>query len=341
CPLADRLSMCEEKRNTPSHSNDRQQKGGSVNGQTIVSTSQCENEPKPANRTWLREARRRRTSAVPAEPSIATINPDDYTQPDMRTPIKRTKHDDDTSVTESETVGFRAKKARLSELQTELTVKSGSYETTKKVRTRPKAKSIRRVDAFKSIKQSLLPDLWHPGLKHQNYSPSILLNTVQTRLEETRRQTVEFQRNLVELRKKFDYSCRQLNIPVHPNIHAEDDSATHTVLTDLKLWHLSSMFDQPFAPNWKTLSVICNISSPLGCESPVYEELIEQIDRLAGSDSRVSVYLVLLFWLERCSNPINSEKPPTLEYLLDQLRISGYEKFASFCVAHINDTKPW
>lgn len=331
-------------KNCASQSGNQGQPIGNVNRQTKVTERRSELESKSKNHTWFREARRHRLSMANAEPRRipSNLQVGDYHQPDLRTPIKRAKQTD-VSPCETEEVGRSAKIARLSERSLENNQNKNALGSSKNVKTRSKMKRVDALKSIKSIKQSILPDLWHPSLIQQNNSPAHLFKTVQTKLEETRKQTVEFRRNLDELRKKFEFSSRQRDPFVQPTtVHTTgfNHSTNQVLLTDLKLWHLSSLFDHPNAPNWKTLSVICN--SQFDCESSVHDEdLVAQIDCLAGFDPRVSVYLVLLFWTERCSNPIVFNKLPTLECLLDLLRTSGYETFASFCLTHMHCMKPW
>ncbi|VDP74406.1 unnamed protein product [Echinostoma caproni] len=316
---------------------------------TLMNTVE-EHELYSSGHQWLNEARRRRTSAPVSGIHSSSNSHDLRPRFELATPLKRARHEEH-SPTES---SLRStKKARLSEPQTEHVRRLQSSTSMKKGKLRSKIKRARCVDTVQSVKQSLLPDLWHPRLIDQKLSPSLLLASVESKLEETRRQTLEFRRNLDELRKKLDRNpvksvgasaCDSLQTdkPNQPSTSVTTQfTSQHTPLSDRKLWHLTSLFDQPEAPTWKAMLAICGLDRTPDSTSSIHDQLMTQIEQLAHSDSRVSIYLILLSWLEHCSNGKICEKQPTWETLLDLFRKNGYKKFANHCATRVDSIKPW
>ncbi|KAF7259179.1 hypothetical protein EG68_03387 [Paragonimus skrjabini miyazakii] len=293
-----------------------------------------------ANRkVWFHQVRRRynvdqspsSVSSVRAMVDYAR-NSVDNEIPQFGTPIKRTGMDTDLDCLEFQPDVKTAKRHCTHLGVTKVPVRNAE-RVNENVRRSQKVRLVKRTLRKQLSQQVLLPSLWRPLQTDNSDKDATLLKTIQYKLEETKRQNLEFQQNMDSLMRQIRSKTATTSSPCSPTSSSKIpvEESTDQALSDLHLWRLASLFDHPQAPSWKDLSKVLNESYQDESRHSCPSELVNTVTRLDIPDKRLCAYLILLSWMEKMSNPSTTEKP-SLENLFSQLKTHNYHAFATVCL---------
>ncbi|KAF5400077.1 hypothetical protein PHET_06114 [Paragonimus heterotremus] len=293
-----------------------------------------------ANRkVWFQQVRRRYNvdQSAPSVPSVRTMmdyarNSVDNELPQFGTPIKRTGVDTGLDCLEFQPDVKTAKRHCTHLGVTEVPVRN-TNRVNESVRRSQKVRLVKRTLRKQLSQQVLLPNLWRPLQTDNSDKDATLLKTIQYKLEETKRQNLEFQQNMDSLMRQIRSKTATTSSPCSSTSSSKIlvEESTDQALSDLHLWRLASLFDHPQAPSWKDLSKVLNESYQDESRHSRSSELVSTVTRLDIPDKRLCAYLILLSWMEKMSNPSTTNKP-SLETLFSQLKTHNYHAFATVCL---------
>ncbi|KAF8570957.1 hypothetical protein P879_00548 [Paragonimus westermani] len=250
----------------------------------------------------------------------------------LGTPIKRIGMDNDHDCLEFQPTAKSAKRHCAHLGPTKLPVPSAK-KMNENVRRSQKVRLMRRTLRKQLSQQVLLPSLWRPLQTDNPNKNATLLETIQYKLEETKRQNLEFQQNMDSLMRKIRSKTTTTSSACSPTSSSRVlvEESTDQSLSDLHLWRLASLFDHSQAPSWKDLSKMLNESYQDESGQSQPSDLINTITKLDIPDKRLCAYLILLSWMEKTSNPSITEKP-SLENFFSHLKTHNYHAFATVCL---------
>ncbi|KAA3681228.1 uncharacterized protein DEA37_0007163, partial [Paragonimus westermani] len=289
-----------------------------------------------ANRKACFQQVRRRYNVDQSSTSVSPVNyvgnSDHNELSQFGTPIKRIGMDNVPGCLEFQPTAKPAKRHCAHLGPTRLPVPNAK-KINEKVRRSQKFRLMKRTLRKQLSHQVLLPSLWRPLQTDNPDKNATLLETIQYKLEETKRQNLEFQQNMDSLMRKIRSKTTTTSSVCSPTsssrVFAEE--STDQSLSDLQLWRLASLFDHSQAPSWRDLSKMLNESYQDESGQSQPSELINTITRLDIPDKRLCAYLILLSWTEKTSNPSSTEKP-SLENFLSHLKTHNYHAFATVCL---------
>ncbi|KAF6777906.1 hypothetical protein AHF37_02660 [Paragonimus kellicotti] len=289
-------------------------------------------------KAWFQQVRRRYNvdQSLPSVSSTQEMmdyarNSVDNELSQFGTPIKRTGTD-----TGPDDLGFQpdvnTAKRHCAHLGVTKVPVPNAKRVNENVRRSQKVRLVKRIQRKQLSQQVLLPNLWRPIQTDNSENDATLLKTIQYKLEETKRQNLEFQRNMDSLMRKIrNKTTTTSSCSPTSSSGVLIEESTDQALSDLHLWRLASLFDHPQAPSWKDLSKILNGSYQVESGHSHSNELVSTVTRLDIPDKRLCAYLILLSWMEKTSNPSTTEKP-SLEDFFSQLKTHNYHIFATVCL---------
>ncbi|VDP73481.1 unnamed protein product [Schistosoma mattheei] len=211
-------------------------------------------------------------------------------------------------------------------------IRQQKYESIRK----PKIVTKRRVDKNllrqRRSNQALLPNLWHPSISSTtDKTTEHILNVVQAKIEETKRETEAIHKNVISFLEKIQSPVKNI-----PNFTECDQKTKETnslflfsdrSIQDNDIWNIIHLCNSTNAPNWKIWLKICH---PTYNELNSFDQNWSKVLNFSKIDPRYTSYLILLNWLEINSNPKTNIKP-TYMNLFKQLINEGYNEFVILC----------
>ncbi|CAH8661324.1 unnamed protein product [Heterobilharzia americana] len=180
--------------------------------------------------------------------------------------------------------------------------------------------------------QTLLPNLWHPPTSSPSKKTTEhILNAVHAKIEETRRETEEIQKNVKSFLETLQSPVKKASdfVQFHPEVK-ENNSLfpfSDKIVQNDDIWNMIHLCDNSIAPNWKSWLKICH---PTYDESSQSDRIWSKILKFSEIDERLTSYLLLLNWIETNSNPALEVKP-TFVNLFQRLICSGYCEYVEVC----------
>ncbi|CAH8664706.1 unnamed protein product [Schistosoma guineensis] len=211
-------------------------------------------------------------------------------------------------------------------------IRQQKYEPIRK----PKIVTKRRVDKNllrqRRSNQALLPNLWHPSISlTTDKTTEHILNVVQAKIEETKRETEAIHKNVISFLEKIQSPVKNI-----PNFTECDQKTKETnslflfsdrSIQDNDIWNIIHLCNSTNAPNWKIWLKICH---PTYNELNSFDQNWSKVLKFSKIDPRYTSYLILLNWIEINSNPKTNIKP-TYMNLFKQLINEGYNEFVILC----------
>ncbi|RTG90263.1 uncharacterized protein DC041_0002233 [Schistosoma bovis] len=288
---------------------------------------------------WSRHVRRRNslpTTGQSNDPDHITTLPtfklakefDNFVE--FGTPIKRTSSYLNSDEEISQITPH--KKQCTNNNNNNIEIRQQKYESIRK----PKIVTKRRVDKNllrqRRTNQALLPNLWHPSISSTtDKTTEHILNVVQAKIEETKRETEAIHKNVISFLEKIQSPVKNI-----PNFTGCDQKTKETnslflfsdrSIQDNDIWNIIHLCNSTNAPNWKIWLKICH---PTYNELNSFDQNWSKVLNFSKIDPRYTSYLILLNWIEINSNPKTNIKP-TYMNLFKQLINEGYNEFVILC----------